>query len=156
MKFIQIVLLSLTLILSNSIYAEDESKKEAEKLFNMMGMEQAFQQTIEQMLQIEIQKNPSLMPYKNVLLKFFNKHLSYDSLKPELVELYTNTFSEQELIEINNFYSTKTGMKTLVKMPELASKGSQIGANRVQSNLSELKSMIEAESERIQNTKEAQ
>ena len=44
-------------------------------------MEQALEQSISQMLQIQLQQNPALAPYKNIMLQFFKKHMSYENLK---------------------------------------------------------------------------
>ena len=116
-----------------------------------MNMKTAFEQSIEQMLQIQVQQNPALIPYQGVMLQFFSKHMSYESLKPQMIDLYAEVFTASELKDINSFYATPTGKKTLKEMPELLTRGAQIGAQRVQDNIQELQNMIQAESERMQN-----
>mgnify|MGYP000161915512 CR=1 FL=1 len=128
----------------------DDAHKEAEKLFNILGMESALEQSMSQMLDIQLQQNPQLAPFKNVMMQFFQKHMSYDSLKPDMLRIYAETFSGQELEKINAFYSTKVGKKTIEKMPALMAQGAQIGAARVQENIGELQAMIQAEAARLQ------
>ncbi|MBF0220021.1 MAG: DUF2059 domain-containing protein [Gammaproteobacteria bacterium] len=108
------------------------------------------QQSIEQMLDVQIQQNPALADYRQVMLDFLNKYVSYESMRPQLVRLYTEAFSAAELKEINAFYMTSTGKKTLKMMPEMMAKGALISASLIQSNMSELQAMLAAEEARLQ------
>lgn len=153
MKAIKLTLLSVLLTLSTLAFADQAAEREAEKLLDSMGLEQILQQSMQQMLAIQIQNNPSIAPYKEVMTKFFNKHMSYESLKPDLIKIYANAFSASELKEINEFYSTPVGKKTLQKMPALMQQGGQLGAARVQQNMGELQAMIQEENKRIQAEK---
>jgi len=150
LKLSKVILLVVLFVNYGQSVADNSSKKEAEILLSTMGMETALEQTISQMLDIQLQQNPTLAPFKQVMLRFFNKHMSYESLKPEMIAIYSEAFTSTELKEINAFYKTPTGSKTIEKMPELMAKGGQIGAQRVQDNIQELQEMIKAESERIQ------
>ena len=149
MKKLSIILFITTILCSQATFSSDESKIEAESLLDTMNMHMAFEQSVQQMLQLQIQQNPSLAPYKDVMLQFFAKHMNYEGLKPQLIDMYTAAFTESELKDINAFYATPTGQKALQKMPELMARGGQIGAQRVQDNIQELRDMIKAESERI-------
>ena len=126
------------------------ANQEAEKLLNVLGMETALEMSMSQMLDIQLQQNPSLTPYKNVMMTFFQKHMSYQSLKPDMLRIYAETFTAEELKEINGFYSTDVGKKTIEKMPQLMAQGAKIGATRVQENIGELQQMIQAEAARLQ------
>jgi len=130
--------------------ADNAAKKEAENLLNAVGMELAIEQSMAQMLNIQLQQNPALLPYKGVMLEFFKKHMSYESLKPDMLRIYADAFTAAELREINAFYATDIGKKSIEKMPLLMSQGAQIGAARVQDNIEELQTMIKAEADRIQ------
>ena len=107
-------------------------------------------QSMSQILDIQLQQNPALAPYKLVMMEFFKKHMSYESLKPELIKAYSKEFTGSELREINTFYLTNVGKKTIEKMPALMAQTAQMGATRVQENIGELQAMIQAESKRIQ------
>lgn len=150
-----ILLLSL-LVVSGLSFADSDSKKEAENLLNMMGMKDALEQSIEQTLQVQMQQNPTLVPFKNVMMQFFQKHMSYESLKPDMVQIYADTFTASELKELIAFYRTPTGKKTIEKMPQLMAQGGQIGAKRVQDNIQELQQSIKEEAERIKNSQTKQ
>lgn len=150
MKLSKFVLLVTLIISSGHSFADNDSKKEAEILFSTIGIDKAFEQSISQMLDVQLQQNPALVPFKSVMLRFFNKHMSYESLKSEMITIYSEAFTSAELKEINAFYKTPAGAKTIEKMPELMARGGQIGAQRVQDNIHELQEMIKVESERIQ------
>lgn len=150
MKLSRLIFSITLLVCCTQSFADDTSKKEAEILLNTLGLDKALEQATAQMLDVQLKQNPTLVPYKQVMLRFFNKYMSYDSLKPEMVEIYSEAFTASELKEIVAFYKTPTGKKSIQKMPELMAKGGELGAQRVQDNIQELQEMIRIESERIQ------
>ena len=150
MKNIKLVFAMLFMVFSQTAFSANDAIKEAERLLGIMGIDTALEQSIEQMLHVQLQQNPALAPYKNVLMEFFSKYMSYESLKPDMVKIYANAFSADELRELNDFYRTPVGMKTIELMPTLMGQGAQLGASRVQENIGELEQMIQAEANRIQ------
>ena len=154
MKLLKTTIFITLIYFSSSAFAETnintEVKREAETLLETSNTKYMMEQAVEQMLQLQLQQNPALTPYREIMMKFINKHMSYNSLKPELIELYAESFTAQELRDLTAFYQTPTGQKAIQKMPELMSKGGQIGAMRIQSNIPELQQMIKQEAERLQ------
>ncbi len=150
MKFLKAGLFMALMSIAPMSSADPAAEKEAAILLSTMGIEQAMTETMSQMLNIQLEQNPEIVPYRQVMLDFLNKHMSYESLKPELIRIYADTFTAAELREINAFYATKTGRKTIEKMPVLTEQGAQLGAARVQANIEELEAMIQAEAERIE------
>lgn len=150
MIFSRVIVLITALGVSSMSLADAASEKEAEKLLNMVGTQEVMEQSMSQMLDIQLQQNPALAPYKGVMMEFLNENMSYESLKPELIKMYSEEFTSSELREINAFYLTDVGKKSIEKMPKLMMQGGQLGATRVQENINDLQAMIQAESERIQ------
>jgi len=150
MNLSKVFVLITALGVSSMSLADAASEKEAEKLLNMVGTQEVMEQSMSQMLDIQLQQNPALAPYKGVMMEFLNENMSYESLKPELIKMYSEEFTSSELREINAFYSTDVGKKSIEKMPTLMMQGGQLGATRVQENIGDLQAMIQAESERIQ------
>ncbi|CAH0991705.1 hypothetical protein SIN8267_01819 [Sinobacterium norvegicum] len=134
--------------------ADAASEKEAEKLLNTLGMEQAMETTITKMLEVQLQQNPGLAPYKQIMLDFFDKNMSYQSLKPEMISVYAKAFSAEELQDINAFYATETGRKTLLVMPQLMAEAGRISMQRVEKNMPELQRQIQQESIRLDGLKQ--
>ena len=149
MNFSKVFLLLIVLFIPPILCADEASEKEAEKLLDMMGMQEMMDQSVSQMLDIQLQQQPDLATFKGVMIEFFNKNMSYESIKPELIKMYSEAFTASELKEIIAFYSTDVGQKSIQKMPALTAQGAQLGATRVQQNIGDLQAMIEAEAERL-------
>lgn len=124
--------------------------KQAEALLEVTGVEQMLTQSVAQTVEMQLRQNPAMTPYKDTLLAFFNKHISYTSLKPDLIKIYSESFTGQELQDLNDFYRTPTGQKSVRIMPELMVKGSQLGATKIQENILELKEMIQEASKNLE------
>ncbi len=136
--------------LSPAALSATAAEKEAEKLLNTVKIEESMERSMQQMLAVQLQQNPAMTPYKEIILNFLRKHMSYKSLKPEWIRIYSESFSADELKEINAFYQTATGQKTIRLLPRLMAEGTKIGMSRVQQNMPELRKQIEAEAEKNQ------
>src|SRR5437879_1667067 len=66
--------------------------------------------------------NPVLVPYRDVIVEWAKKYLTWETLMPEFVKAYKEAFTESEIRELIAFYQTPVGQKMLVKMPELLQK----------------------------------
>ena len=124
----------------------------AMELLITMKMDKTLADSMEQMLQIQVQSNPGIAPYKEVMRKFLMKYMSWEGLKDEFARIYAGEFTEQELREMIAFYRTPTGAKAIAKMSILMAKGSQLGVQRVQQNMAELNEMLRVEQEKQQKT----
>lgn len=155
MKLLQLISF-LILALAGSLAAADAaSEKQAEILLSKLNMKTAMEQSMKSLIDLQVQQQPALEPFRGVMQDFFAKYMSYESLKPEMVQIYAQAFTATELEEINAFYETRTGKKTLEMMPTLMGQGGQLGAQRVQSNMGELREMIQAEAQRLQEAQAA-
>jgi hypothetical protein len=74
--------------------------------------------------------------------QFFAKYVSWEALRPQLLALYTDTFTESELRELIAFYKTPVGQKSIEVMPGLFQKGIDIGQKLVQDHLGELREAV--------------
>ena len=118
--------------------------KAAESLLRLMGMETLLSQSVDQMLAMQVQQNPALAPYQAQMKAFLSKYMSWASMKDDIAKLYTTEFSESELNELNKFYQTPLGKKTVQKMPALMAKGANLAQKRVQDHLPELQAELAA------------
>ena len=144
---------ALSLLLVGFCHADD-ALKEAEKLLELSGTKQAMDQVADMMLAQELQNNPTLVPFESVMRQFFFKYLSYESTKDELAKLYTTEFTKEELVAINEFYSTEVGQKSVKAMPGLMQQAGDLAMRRVQDNIHELQEMIAKEAERLKHLSE--
>jgi len=134
---------AITCTLPVSSRADEAShRKAAESLLGLMDMEKLLGDSIDQMLQIQVQQNPTLAQYQPQMKAFLAKYMSWASLKDEMITIYATEFSEAELKEVTAFYQTPVGKKMVQKMPALMAKGAQLGQKRVQDHLPELQAAI--------------
>ncbi len=138
--------LALSLLLLSPFARADEAthRKAAEELLNLMGMEALLSKSVDQMLQMQMSQNPAIAPYEKEMRAFLTKYMSWASMKEDMVKAYTDTFTEPELKELNTFYQTPLGKKTVQSMPALMAKGAEMGQRRVQEHLPELQAAIAA------------
>ncbi|EMI21809.1 hypothetical protein RMSM_01264 [Rhodopirellula maiorica SM1] len=121
---------------------KDSHTLAVEALLDSMNMKQTTQQTVDQMLQMQIQQQPQMAAFQDVMKAFLHKHLSFESLKPDLIKLYKSEFTESEIKALTEFYNTPVGKKAIEKLPTLSAAGAQIGMQRVQANMGELQTAI--------------
>jgi hypothetical protein len=126
-----------------TIRADEASHRKAvETLFGLMEMDSLLSQSVDKMLEMQVQQNPALVPYQAKMKAFLNKYMSWASLKDDMAKLYMAEFSESEINELTKFYQTPLGKKTVQKMPALMTKGAEIGQKRVQEHLPELQASL--------------
>ena len=150
MKRIVAVLLLLSLTQLPAVFAQEggSHQKAAEQVLTLMDMEAVMSRTVDEMLKAQIQADPRIAPFEDVMKRFLAKYMSWNSLKPDIVKLYMEQFTEQELNEITKFYQTPAGKKAVQSMPDLMSKGAQIGVQRVQEHMPELQAAIAEEAKK--------
>jgi len=138
---------TIALVLHPFIAVGDEKshRKAAENLLLVMEVDKSLPKLAEQVLESQLQQNPQLAPQREVMQRFLNKYLNWESVKADTITAYTQEFTEQELKQLTEFYKTPIGKKANEKMPKLAFVGGQIGLKHAQANQAELRQMIEEE-----------
>ncbi len=145
-----IMMLLFTVIASGSLWASPSTHaKAAEDLLLVTGTKVTLEKAIEQQLKMQVQSTPDLAPYEQVMMRFLEKNMGWETLKNELIRLYTQTFTEAELHSIVDFYKSPVGQKMVTKQSELVVQGTEIVVKKVQDNLPELEASIKAESARL-------
>lgn len=89
--------------------------------------------------QVPADKKPK---FKELMMGFLSKYMSYSALKPDLAKLYAQEFTEPELKQITQFYLTPAGKKMTQKMALLQQKGMQIGQQKMQAHLPEFQAQL--------------
>lgn len=70
------------------------------------------------------------------------KQLTWESLKPDMMQIYAEVFTESEIKEITAFYQSPIGQKLIEKMPELTTKSMQLMQKRMVTIMPELQKSI--------------
>ncbi len=146
------ILIVLGLLVSFGItsYADEAAHKElVEQLFTVTNMQEGFDSTCNEIIDMQIKSNPMMAPFKGAITDFFKKYMSWDSLKPEIINLYMQTFTEDELRDIVSFLSSPVGIMYTEKSFDLTLKCMDFGQKRVNENMGELEAMLAAEANKL-------
>jgi len=117
-----------------------------EEFLNLTKVDQLSQQILTQLenvLNEQIKKSLSAIPntadrqpveedgakFQKQIFAIIRDRLSYRRMKPELVGLYDESFTTDELLGINAFYKSPAGQAYLSKIPQLTQKAMQVGSN---------------------------
>jgi uncharacterized protein len=138
-------LITVALVLHPFIAVGDEQshRKAAENLLIVMEVDKSLPKIAEEVVATQLQQNPQLAPQRDVLQRFLNKYLNWESVKEDTITAYAQEFTEQELKKLTEFYKTPVGKKASEKMPRLAFISGQIGLRQAQAHQTELRQMIE-------------
>jgi hypothetical protein len=146
MKKLSVLITATTLVmlLVSPLSQADESthKQEVEKLFKLTQMEKKINESVDSVLQLQLRQNPQLAQYKEQMHDFFAKYLGWGALKNDLTEMYMQTFSEDELKKMNDFYISPIGQKVINSLPQLVQQRNQLAMQRMQQNIGELQAII--------------
>lgn len=117
--------------------------KATKRFFEAAKMAEVFDAMAVQMTDMQIKTNPLLTPFRESILLFLRKYMSWKELEADVTKLYMKEFTEGELKEMTKFYATATGQKVLKKMPELSAEGAALGARKLEAHAAEFQSILE-------------
>jgi len=115
----------------------------ARELYGMVGGQKLAAAAGSAMM-VQFASNPELAPYKDILEGWIQKVYAGGAFDKEMVRIYAEAYSEDELRQLIAFYQTPIGRKTLQIMPELMQKGMAVGQKLAQEHLPELQQAIAA------------
>ena len=108
------------------VFTNAQSSKDVKiaELLETMGSTQAMKTSFEYMINYYKQNNPQISSeyWDNA-----SKHVDYDELVQKLIPIYSKHFTEQEIVDLLNFYITSTGKKMIDKMPVILQESMEIG-----------------------------
>ena len=146
------LLVFICLIFSLTLFSDEKSHFKASKDLLLLSLtEESYNQLIVQSLDLQIQSNPSIEPFRATMLEFMQKYMGLNAIIDDMARLYMEYFNEKEIKGLIKFYKTDLGKKSQKLMPVLFQKGAEIGQKKVQANLPELQAMIETESQRLRS-----
>ena len=79
------------------------------------------------------------------LRAFFAKHMSYAVLRADQARVYRETYTDAEVQELARFYGSDIGRRFLAKMPLMMARSQELASQRMQSQLPELMSILQAQ-----------
>lgn len=137
MKLITRTLLALLLITPLFAHADEASKKaKVEELMQLTNVNQLMPQMLGQVSErmkasaAEQSANLKLTPaqqtvyddYQQKISNLITGSVNWDKMKPIMIQVYTETYTEEELDGILSFYRSPAGKAMVAKAPQLMSK----------------------------------
>lgn len=87
-------------------------------------------------------KRAQLESYQSKADAVLDREIGWSKLKPDLVALYSEAFSEQELAELNEFYASELGKKVLARLPQLNARSAQLTQARLEGAVPEVNKLL--------------
>ena len=132
-----------------SALADDTAHRQAVgQLFELTGMQQKIEESVDSVLALQLAQSHELNDHKTVVREFLERHIGWQSLEDALTDMYLQSFSEQEVNEMNDFYSSPTGRKVIERLPVLVQQRNQLASKRLQENIGELEYELAARREK--------
>ena len=144
--YLTTLLFTASLALPGLSVADDNSHLEqVEILFKLTRMEQKINDSVQSVAQLQLRQNPALEEKRGQLMAFLERHIGWNAVRGDLYEMYLQTFTEEELKTINDFYITTTGQKVIVIVPQLVQERNRLAMQRLQQNIGELQAIMSAD-----------
>ena len=106
-------------------------------------------ESVDTMLRLQIEQNPDLASFEDILRTFLAKYVSWDAVREELIQLYADAFTEDELRDVTAFYQTETGRKFVALAPSLTTQAMEIGQRATADHQGELEARIMARIQKV-------
>ena len=90
----------------------------------------------------QFQANEKTRPYAGVIKQWFMVIFSSDEFTDQVAAAYAEAFTEGELQQIIDFYSTDVGQKMITTLPKLMEKGGEIGKQVASAHATELQELM--------------
>ena len=87
-------------------------------------------------------KRALLESYQSRADAALDKAIGWEQVKPDLVVLYTEAFSEQELDRLNEFYESALGKKMLAQLPQLNARSAQVTQAKLESAVPQVNKLL--------------
>lgn len=87
-------------------------------------------------------KRALLESYQSKADAALEKAIGWKEVKPELVALYTEAFSEAELTQLNEFYESELGKKMLTQLPQLNARSAQVTQTKLESAVPQVNKLL--------------
>jgi hypothetical protein len=147
MKFISRILLSLFLFAPIAAHADAPSSKQAkaEELLQLTHMDRLMTQMLDQM-----SMRMKATADEQKLNQLLASNLTWDKMKPIMVQVYSDTYTDQELDGILAFYRSPAGQAMVAKSPELMTKTRNTMIERMSSLQSQVQQLSKEFAEKMQ------
>lgn len=167
MKFqkVSIVFLFFIAICSSthSIASEESHRAAIEKMLRLTNVDKMIEPMfaqIEGMLKkqysqmgVSEEQLPILEKYNNKLFSFMKEEMGWPKMRDDFINIYARVYTEEEIMEINKFYSSPAGKKMIEKMPLLMQETMTLTQKNMQRLLPKIQQISEEMAQEVKNSK---
>ncbi len=129
-------------------------QQKAEQLLLLTGVPKQLDSTVSAIMYIYLESEPQLKKYHDIIQTYTKTYVAWNQLKPDIINLYTKMYTEDELTELIRFYSTPLGKKTLETIPSLLKQSALIVKESFEKNGHKLDQMIAEREQDLQEEAE--
>lgn len=163
----RLVILLIVLVVGPASAQDDSHLRAAKDLLSASNAEQMLDavytqfdapfDNMAQQLSISEEQRPIFDRYRNRVIELVKEEMNWEKMEPRMAELYAEYYTEEELIELTQFYLSPIGQKFLSKMPELMQASMQLSQSTIQGLLPRLQELqTELQDELAQSESEGQ
>jgi len=149
-KKITIIVILFSIVLVQNLFADESShQKLAEELLLIMNVDK---QTKEMFNQIKEMQRATLkdmgdseetISFTEKMMDLMAEEMSWEKLKDDYINVYTEVFAKEELRELINFYKSPIGQKYVEKTPEVTRKIMLLSQKHSSELMPKIQKMIE-------------
>ncbi len=109
-----------------------------ERLLRAMHTEEMLARTMELMFSSMLEQDPEMAEMEDILREFVAEAVDWETMGPLMLQVYVETYTEEELNAMAAFYETPMGQRIVLKMPELTARTSLLSQQQMQERMPEL------------------
>lgn len=143
--------LLLALPLTAGAAGRSSHEQAVRELFQVMGLERSAVAGATTMIDAQVQANPAIEPYRDVMVEWATRYLTWEAMVPAMTAIYQETFSEPEIREMIAFYRTTTGKKVLETLPDVMQRSADVGVALAQQHQGDLEKMVAKRRRELEN-----
>ncbi len=132
------IFLILLICLSANIVAQDKERyKAADELLKTLNSEKLIKVMLDQFRPMLLQQyssmglSPKIMAKKqeiiDIIFDIMEEEFKWDKIKDDMITIYADVYTTDELNELNEFFKTPIGQKYIEKTPEIMQKSMAFG-----------------------------
>jgi len=156
----------LSLCIASLGYADSQTHRQAaEEVLRLTKVDKMLGPLIDQIQQVQIQQLQQMdlsreayaaaQRYLQRINDLVAREMQWQEIKNDYIGLYTDAFTEQELHQLIQFYSTPLGHKVIEKMPVLMEQSMQLGQKKMMNIMPEIQALSEEMIQEIQKQNRA-
>jgi uncharacterized protein len=126
------------------VLADEASHRAAvEKLLSLMKMQENMDKSLDKILESQTRASPGGgAGMAEATRNFYNKYISWAALKDDIVKIYMEVYTEDEVKELVAFHESPIGKKMTEKNPDLSTKIMELTMARMRDHMQELQTAL--------------